>query len=193
MLTSITPLGERSRGSSWTVTVSFFATASLLAGAAAGALAGGAGALLPAGRWRIVVLLIVLVVALALDCSGAHRLPGPRRQVNEDWLGRYRGWVYGGAFGAQLGVGLATVVISAATYVAAVGALLGGSAAAGALAGGTFGLIRGLSVLPAAGAVDGPALVRVVRRQELLSGPSRAAVVLAELAAGAMMLVAVLR
>ena len=46
------------------------------------------------------------------------RMPGPRRQVNERWLDEYRGWVYGLGFGAQLGLGVSTVVSSAATYVA---------------------------------------------------------------------------
>src|SRR5271169_2927279 len=140
MLTSITPLGERSRGFSWTLTAFAFGLAALLAGLLAGAVAGGAGSLLPGGGWRTVVVLCALVVAVGFDATPLRRrLPSTRRQVNEDWLGRYRGWVYGAAFGAQLGVGVATIVTSAAIYAAAVGAFLSGGIAAGAIAGAAFG------------------------------------------------------
>ena len=33
--------------------------------------------------------------------------------VHEQWLTRYRGWVYGVGFGAQLGFGLVTIITSA--------------------------------------------------------------------------------
>ena len=62
---------------------------------------------------------MLLAAALVVDVSPLRRrLPTTRRQVNEDWMGRYRGWVYGGAFGAQLGSGVATIVTSAAVYAA---------------------------------------------------------------------------
>lgn len=49
------------------------------------------------------------LAGLALDLGlGALRLPGPARQVDEDWLARYRGWVYGAGFGTQLGLGVVT-------------------------------------------------------------------------------------
>ena len=63
--------------------------------------------------------------------SARLRVPGPRRQVNERWLDEYRGWVYGLGFGAQLGLGVTTIVTSAATYVALFAALLSGTPAAG--------------------------------------------------------------
>ena len=34
---------------------------------------------------------------------GGFRLPSHTRQVNEAWLDEYRGWVYGGGFGWQIG------------------------------------------------------------------------------------------
>ena len=155
MLTSITPLGERSRGFSWRVTALAFGLGSLLAGLLAGAAAGGAGSLLPDGKWRLFTLLGVLLAAICFDATALRRrLPSIRRQVNEDWLGRYRGWVYGAAFGLQLGVGVATIVTSAAIYAAAFGALLSGAILTGALAGGAFGATRAASLLPARVATD---------------------------------------
>ena len=38
---------------------------------------------------------------------------GRRRQVNEDWMARYRGWAYGAGFGLQLGLGVVTIVTTA--------------------------------------------------------------------------------
>ena len=49
---------------------------------------------------------------LAVDLSN-RTVPGPRRQVDERWLDRYRGWVYGVGYGSQLGLGIVTVVIVA--------------------------------------------------------------------------------
>jgi hypothetical protein len=54
------------------------------------------------------------LVALALDLS-PRPVPGPRRQVDDRWRDQYRGWVYGLGYGVQLGVGVTTIVSSAAT------------------------------------------------------------------------------
>ena len=152
MLASITPLGERGRGSIWGVTVTAFALGATAAGVATGALAGALGALvLPAGvsaHARLAALLAALGAALALDIA-PRRVPGPRRQVNERWLDEYRGWVYGVGYGTQLGVGLTTAVSSAATYAALAAAFLAGPLP-GALIFGCFGAARGLTPLAAA-------------------------------------------
>jgi hypothetical protein len=156
MLASITPLGERGRHSHWAVTISAFVLAATAAGAATGAALGAlGGAILPHG-WhahpRLVAAGVLLVIALALDLSppGHNSVPGPRRQVDERWLDRYRGWVYGLGYGAQLGVGVATVVTSTATYVALACALLSANAGRGALIVGVYGAVRGLTPLLAA-------------------------------------------
>jgi hypothetical protein len=91
------------------------------------------------------------------------RLPTSRRQVNEDWLTRYRGWVYGVAFGAQLGVGVATIVTSAATYATAAAAFLSGDPAIGAGIGAVFGIVRAMSLLPAHRVCDPESLVELHR------------------------------
>jgi hypothetical protein len=152
MLASITPLGERGRGSMWGVTVTAFAVGGTAAGALAGGLSGALGAAVlgdVAVHARLALLAAAVLAAAVLDARGA--VPGPRRQVDEGWLDAYRGWVYGLGFGAQLGLGLTTVVTSAATYAAMLAALLSASPIAGAAIVGCFGAVRGLTPLLAAG------------------------------------------
>jgi hypothetical protein len=81
-------------------------------------------------------------MACVLADTGVIPLPSSHRQVNEDWLGRYRGWVYGSGFGLQLGAGVATIVTSATVYLTLVAEFLVGSALVGALIGATFGIAR---------------------------------------------------
>jgi MFS family permease len=166
MLASITPLGERGRGFSWNVTATAFAVGAVGAGALGGAALGALGSLLPGGaEWRTVALAAVLSVAVLFDTTPLRgRLPTTRRQVNEDWLHRFRGWVYGISFGAQLGVGLATIVSSAAVYATVASALLCANPLAGAAIGGSFGLIRALSLLFARNVRDPRALLALHRR-----------------------------
>jgi len=152
MLGSITPLGQRGRIAGWGWTAGFYVAASLaggmLAGAAGGAIGAAAG---PLGRES--ALVIAALAALAAGATDAvlrgRPLPGPSRQVNEEWRHRYRGWVYGGGFGFQLGLGVATVVTTAGVYATLVIAAVSGSVAAGALIGAAFGLARALPVLAA--------------------------------------------
>ena len=145
MLTSITPLGERGRGNRWGVTVAAYATGCLLGGATTGLVLGVAGALLPSLP-ALVLGGLVCVVAAAADLAPG-RVPGGRRQVDEDWLASYRGWVYGAGFGYQLGLGIVTVVTSAATYAVLALAVLTQSPAAGLLVGAVFGGARAVPAL----------------------------------------------
>ncbi len=158
MLASITPLGERGRQSKWGVTAAAFLLGAVGAGAFAGALLGFAGSLIVSGlgvQARLALLAGAALLAVALDAS-PRRVPGPRRQVNERWRERYRGWVWGAGYGAQLGLGVATVVLSAATYLALWAAFLAAGAGRGAVIVGLFGVIRGLQPL-ATWRVRGPA------------------------------------
>jgi MFS family permease len=184
MLASITPLGERSRGFSWRVTVGAFAIGAVGAGAAGGALVAALGSALPWGaRSRALLLLATLAGALIFDATPLRaRLPSTRRQVNEDWMARYRGWVYGLAFGAQLGVGVGTIVTCAAIYAAVAAAFLSGDPALGAAVGATFGAFRALSLLPARRARDGEGLRALHRRLGVLELPVRRAAPALELA-----------
>jgi hypothetical protein len=178
MLASITPLGERGRHSRWGVTVSAFLIGATVAGTAFGALAGEVGAaLLPrsvGSGTRLAALAAVGLLAVALDARG-ERVPGPRRQVNEDWLRAFRGWVYGVGYGAQLGFGITTVVSSAALYLAVIAAVATGEPNLGGLVLGCFGAVRGLTLL-SAGRVRRPEqLIALHARLRHWRDPARAA------------------
>lgn len=154
MLTSIHPLGERARQNRWAITATAYVIGAVGAGAAAGAALGWLGTLLPGGDWRWAAAVLAVGAAGLLDLARIQP-PGLKRQVNEDWIGNYRGWVYGGGFGAQLGVGISTFVVTWGTWATWMLALLSGGAMAGAVIGAVFGF--GRSIFPlAAGWIDRP-------------------------------------
>jgi hypothetical protein len=170
MLTSITPLGERGRGSRWGVTFAFMLAGSAAGGAALGGLLAAVGGLVlgPIGSGdgaRLAVLAGLLALGLGLDLGiGGRRLPTVRRQVDERWLAAYRGWVYGVGFGFQLGAGVVTIVSTAAVYVTFGACLLSGDLPVGIAIGGAFGLLRAGTVLAAAGVSDPPGLLALGKR-----------------------------
>jgi hypothetical protein len=168
MLGSITPLGERGRGSRWWLTVGAFMVASTLAGALLGTALGAIGSLVGFEGSRAALWLLVgaLLLGLAFDLGlRGVRLPSVTRQVDDRWLYRYRGWVMGVGFGAQLGLGVVTIVTTAFTYVTFFAAVLSGSALAGLAIGGTYGAVRAATILGGS-AVDSPE--RLLRMHELL-------------------------
>jgi hypothetical protein len=167
MLTSISPLGERARGNRWAVTAAVYVVASTVGGLLIGTLLGAAGSLIDGSP-----LVAAGVCAVAAIADLAHRLPTMHRQVDEDWLSRYRGWVYAAGFGGQLGLGVVTIVTSAATYAALALCLLAGSAGAGALIGATFGLVRALPLLLLRNATTPDRLRAVAARLDRLSAPT---------------------
>jgi len=177
MLSSISPLGERARDSRWWLTTMAYLAGSAAGGLAVGGLAAALGSLVPVG-WRSsavahVALATVLLVGLALDLGVAGlALPSWRRQVDEQWLTRYRGWVYGAGFGAQLGFGLVTIITSATTYAAVLLAAWSGHLGAGLAIGGTFGLARALPSLGMRRVTDRRALHRVFERVERWASPA---------------------
>ena len=147
MLSSISPLGERSRGTSFTRTAVAYVVGSVLAAVVVGSVLGGVGSLVPdevRGSAPVLAALAVLfVLGLVLDIrSGGHGVPSWRRQVDREWIGRYRGWVTGLGFGLQLGLGFVTIITSTSTYAVLVAELLTGHWWAGALIGFVFGLVR---------------------------------------------------
>jgi hypothetical protein len=177
MLTSITPLGERGRRSRWGVTTAFFVVGSTFAGALLGGLAGAVGSLLGLGSLgaapRLLALIGAALIGAWLDLRLRRRaLPGVSRQVNEDWLHSYRGWVYGLGFGFQLGLGLVTVVSASAVYLAFLAAALTASPLAGAALGAAFGLLRAATLFAAAGVETPAQLVRLGDRLARWEGPA---------------------
>jgi hypothetical protein len=154
--------------------VGAYLVGSALGGAAAGTAAGFVGGLLqaaaPAGRGVLWIAGVTALAGAAVDAGltralvPAGRLPGPRRQVNEEWLTTYRGWVTGVGFGVQLGLGVATIVSTAAIYALLFVAALSGSPGAGGLIGLTFGVARALPLLAAWRVRSPEALLRVDAR-----------------------------
>ncbi len=181
MLTSITPLGERGRASRWAVTVTAYVVGSCAGGLAVGALGGLLGRLLPlelrpVGVAAVALLAVAAALAVLVELRLLPAPPAPARQVDEDWLHRYRGWVYGAGFGAQLGMGIVTIVTSTSVYVALLLAVLTGSAAGGAAVGLVFGLVRALPVLALRSVTTPARLTAAARRTALLEPLARRAV-----------------
>ncbi len=156
MLSSIHPLGERGRGFTFGQTATAFIVGSTIGGLVTGAIFGGIGALasrlLEAGgvvlgpTARLMVVAGAAIVAVVVERTNTA-LPSVHRQVNEDWLHEFRGWVYGLGFGFQLGTGLMTFITSAALVLWLVTILMAGSIVGSLAIGGAFGLARGLGIL----------------------------------------------
>jgi hypothetical protein len=193
MLASINPLGERARGHSFVVTAVAYAIGSMLAAGGLGVALGATGAEVLGGVGAVVRLGLLGAAALAaalVDRAGV-RIPSWRRQVNEDWLTEYRGWVYGLGFGLQLGLGVVTIVTTASVYLTWAAVLLSARPGAGAVIGVAFGAARALPVL-AGGRLRTPAAVGARGRAlESAAGRFAAVTVVAELvvAVGALTLV----
>lgn len=175
MLGSITPLGERGRGSRWGVTVTAYLIGSAAGGAALGSALGWIGSPLDlSANARLATLGVAIAIGIAADLGLAGlRLPTTHRQVDEAWRASYRGWVWGLTFGAQLALGVITVVTTAFVYVTWLAALLGGSIAAGALVGLAFGLARALPILSVARVRTSGQLLGVDRTLQRLAAPAR--------------------
>jgi hypothetical protein len=173
MLSSIHPLGERTRNNQWPLTVAYYLIGGLLGGVTIGALAGAVGWLglqwwAPTPASSAAATAAVLITALVWDVSG-FTIPTIHRQVNEDWLRMYRSWVYGGGFGFQLGLGVVTIVTTAATYAMVGLAGLAASPVSGAIIGGVFGLVRALPILTVGRIGSGEALRTYHRTMQALA------------------------
>ena len=184
MLASITPLGERSRHQRWPVTVAAHAVAAVAGGAATGALLAAAGSPVRGRIDAAAVLAVVVLAGLALDLAPV-RVPSHRRQVDERWLRRYRGWVYGAGFGFQLGTGFLTIATTASIYATFAACLLAPSVAWGIAVGGVFGAVRGVVPLAARRVTTPAALAELHRRLGLLDAPTRRAAVVVQAALAA--------
>ncbi len=173
MISSINPMSEHARGHRYPLTAAWFITGATLGGLALGAVATALGpivGLLPAAPTTAGLLAVGACLLSAADDVGVlpWRLPTHPRQVNERWLTGYRRWVYALGFGAQIGVGFATYIMTAAVYLTVVLAALAtavtGVAVVGLLVGAIFGLVRGSAVLLGARAADPGRLAALLER-----------------------------
>jgi len=164
MLASITPLGQRGRGASWTRTVASYLLASAAGGAVMGAALGGVGSVLPGigSRTEVLVVAALALVAAVSDLRGPP--PSLHRQVDEAWLTRYRDWVCGVGFGFQLGLGAVTIVTSASVYLTWLLEVLVASPVKGMAVGLVFGVMRALPLLSTRRIVDAATLRSSHRR-----------------------------
>jgi hypothetical protein len=189
MLTSITPLGERGRGFRWGVTLSFMLLGATLGGAAVGGLLGLLGeatvgsATGASAEWRLYLLAALLGAAFVIELGvGGLAIPTIRRQVDERWLNAYRGWVYGFAFGAQLGAGVVTIVSTASVYVTFAACWLAGAPLPGLAIGAVFGVARAGTLFGARGVRDPGALQELGLRLRRWARPARRATLAVEFA-----------
>ena len=193
MLSTITPMAERSRGRRWGLTATWFVLGAVLGGATLGVLAVAGAALigvldLSAGV-ALGIAAVCALVAASMDLGIGTRMPHHRRQVNEVWLDQYRSWVYGMGFGWQIGTGLSTYIMTAAVYLTVALAALTGSPAAAMAITVLFGLTRGLMILLGVRLTDPERLRRFHRRFDELGPAVRWSVIVVQvcvaIAAGA--------
>ena len=179
MLASIHPLGEQGRRQRWGITVTAYLVATVAAAALAGAGLGLVGSWLDPPRGWVTALFVALALAgVVLDLRlGGLSVPTIHRQVNEQWLDRYRGWVYGASYGFQLGLGVVTVVSTFTVYLTLAAALLVASISGGLAIGLTFGVVRGATILAAANVRRPDQLRRLHQRLQAWDSPSRRAAI----------------
>jgi hypothetical protein len=196
MLSSITPMGEASRGNRFRTTAIWFVAGATLGGAVLGLgaalLALAVGATGVSSTTALAVAAVLAVVAAAADAQLLGiRVPYHRRQVNEYWLDDYRAWVYGAGFGFQIGLGVATYIMtSAVVLLVALGALTGEPLAAIAI-GTLFGFVRGLGVLPGARLTTPARLAAFHARFDAWSAWSRELVIVVQVVVAAVAAAAV--
>lgn len=152
MLSTVTPLAEAGRGHRYRWTASWYFGGALLGGATTGAVAAAASIVVRSmGLSATTVASIAAVAAVSAAALDGRwlgpPLPHHRRQVNEDWLGRYRAWVYGAGFGWQIGTGVATYIMTAGVYLVVVLAALTADPLLALLLCVAFGGFRGSMVL----------------------------------------------
>jgi hypothetical protein len=168
------------------VTVSWYVAGSVVGGGGLGALLGAFGSYAHGSlglstRIAVGILAFMLAVGVVMDLGAmGARLPTVHRQVNEDWLHGYRGWVYGLGFGLQLGVGMSTVVGISAVYGAFAAAFLSGSTRAGLLIGAAFGLVRAATILSVVSVRRTEQLAAIDARLRRWDRPARRAAIVLE-------------
>jgi hypothetical protein len=191
MLSTITPLAERTRRHRFGVTAAWFVTGAAVGGATLGVGTAALAALLGASvdltsSTALAIAAVLAVVAAASDLRVfGFQIPCHCRQVNELWLNRYRPWVYGAGFGWQVGAGIATFIMTAGVFLMIALALLTTSPLAALGIGIVFGIVRGLAVVPARRITTPEALRDFHQRFDALGPVTRRLMVVVELAVAA--------
>ncbi len=187
MLSQITPLAEAGRQQRFSRTAAWFVAGAVVGGAMLGAVIAGGARVTAAADLRpstaIAFVVAFSFVAAAVDARlFGFGPPFLTRQVNEEWLSKYRAWVYGGGFGWQIGAGVTTYVMTAAVPLMIVVGALSANAWAAVAIGTTFGLARGLAVLLGARLHSPAALLAFHRRFDGWGEPVRQAAIGVQLA-----------
>ena len=180
MLSSLTPFGEASRGHKYGVAALAFVGSALAGGLCLGlALSVPAVAIRAIGVTPTTSAAVIAIAAGATIVAdlGFVRTPRIPRQVDESWFVRFRPWVYGIGYGWQIGVGLATYVMTNAVYLMLiVGALTADPRIAIGI-GALFGALRGLTLMVGSRLVDPERIRSLHRRLDELEPISRGAAV----------------
>ncbi len=180
MLSSITPMTEAGRGNRFNVTAAWFVVGAVVGGLTLGGVAALGAAALAAlevslgARLGLAAVIATATAAVDLGAFGIE-LPIFKRQVNDAWLRRYRSWVYGSGFGWQIGVGVATYIMTAGVLLTVALAVLTSSPLLAVLVGATFGLVRGSAVFVGRTGTTPAALGRIHERLDRAAPTSRAA------------------
>lgn len=187
MLSTLTPMAERSRGHRWWSTAAWFVGGALLGGATLAVPTAGLAALRASVELDTTTVAALAaaaaLLATMLDAGALRRLIAPmphhRRQVDERWIDAFRPWVYAGGFGWQIGTGLATYIMTAAVYLVIGLAVLSGSPVWAAMLCVSFAAVRGAAMLAGAGLRDPQRLAAFHRRFEQLREPAHRLVTVA--------------
>lgn len=170
MLSSIHPFGERSRNNSFGHTATAHIVGSTLGGVAFGVLGAVVGLGLSAvvdlsESFRSIIVIGATIAAFFFEATRNERLlPTRSRQVDENWIQTYRGWVYGGGWGAELGFGISTIITTALVHLLVITMIFSASPLTAVGLGALFGFTRGATVLGAI-RVDTPERLRSLHRK----------------------------
>lgn len=187
MISSITPLSERSRGHRFWATAVWFTLGGIAGGVTTGvAMMLGAWAISASGvaiptTVALFTVAALLTIASDLELFG-FSLPRHARQVNETWLRRLRAWAYAGGFGWQIGTGFATYIMTGGVYLTVAAGVLSGDPRVAVGVGVAFGLVRGSLVFVAIRATDHARLQRLHARLERLTDVSLTLTIAAQIA-----------
>ena len=110
---------------------------------------------------RLALIGVIALAGVALDLTWG--VPTLHRQVDERWLTEFRGWVYGLGFGAQLGIGVVTIMPSSIVLAMWFGTVVAADTATGTMVGLVFGTARSLPLLAAGRVRTVSALRRTLR------------------------------